>query len=195
MHIGPHPRRRAFSTEIECTIDPAASRIAGVETVRLANTARLPLQRLAFEWMTGGDRKLAVSEGDNTLATTPAGSLLQFDLRAPLPPGKTVTLRVEFSFQPGVKWDRPVTLQRWHPRLWWGFESHADYVVRLKTPDGFALATSGRRDEGSDTWRGIGIRVFGLFLARGMDVVSADAGGVQVRALFTPAGAECARCW
>ena len=64
--------------------------------------------------------------------------------------------------------------------------------VALRPPGAIRVASSGRLDPATGRHVAVGARSFGLFIGKGYDVAEADAGGVLVRALFTPAGRPCA---
>jgi hypothetical protein len=116
-----------------------------------------------------------------------------FDLPVDLARGSDAILTVRFS----APWafDRTTSsaiTSSVTPQLWWGFGTLDNYEVRLVAPDGYVWAASGRYDTGKRAFIADQIRTFGAFLGKGYESAEADAGVVQVRAVFTPQGRRCA---
>jgi hypothetical protein len=181
---------------IDCRFDPVQGTIAGSEVIRLRNTASEALSRLALDWPARGHQRPEVEVSGARVSPIGAAenadlpSVLVYDLPQPLEPGDQVEMRIDFA-TPVPSRDR-ATLHAWHPRLWWGFDVHNDFDVGITVPQVCALATSGRQDPESGRWRIEGASSFGLFIAKGHEVLEADADGVAVRCIFAPEARECA---
>jgi hypothetical protein len=171
--------------------DPAASRLAGTETIRFRNTTGRPMGRIALRWF--GD-SLSVEADRLALARisgTPNVAL--FDLPRDLEPEREITLSIAFSasWKLDAKTESAITSSV-VPQLWWGFGTLDDYQVRLAAPDGYVWATSGRLDSATRAYVNEAARTFGAFLGKGYESGEADAGAVRVRAVFTHQGRPCA---
>jgi len=183
------PPRAHYSADVK--YDPGAARLEGAEIVRFRNDAGRPIGRLAFQWF--GD-PIAVRVDGAALQPSPGKqSVLLFDLPRDLSPGSEIALNVTFSASWPLSAEKQSTIATSAvPRLWWGFGTLDDYEVRVTAPEGFVLATSGRYEPAKGAYVANGARAFGMFLGKGYESAEADAGGVQVRAVFTPKGRPCA---
>jgi hypothetical protein len=165
--------------------------LEGVEVIRFRNDTDRPIGRIALEWF--GDVLRVRVNGADASPAPGKQSIALFDLPQNLEPGSQAEIAVDYR----VAWKldertRSRITSRLSPRLWWGFGTHDDYEVRLRVSDGYAVAASGRLDPRSGTHRAKGVRAFGLFIGQGYETAEADAGGVQVRAVFTPKARACA---
>lgn len=171
--------------------DPATSRLEGTETIRFRNDTSRPIGRVVIQWF--GDA-LTVSAGGVKLkgaGMVDPGAL--FELPADLAPGAEIMLTVTFgaSWKLDAKTNSAVSSYI-TPRLWWGSGTLDEYEVRLSAPEGYALGTSGRYDAAKRTYVAERARMFGAFLGKGHEMAEANAGGVQVRAIFVPQARPCA---
>ncbi len=183
----------------QCTINPARNTMTGMEEIHLKNSTKRTLHRLMLR------SSLTRPNGHEELALQVAGHKLQivadrefaiFDLPSPLPPGESTTISVDFTVK---DWPAPgentneVICSEFLPRLWWGYETHNDYEVSLKAPNGYALATSGLFDSDSGTYNATGVRSFGLYMAKNRKVLEQQTGNVTIRALHKPENKACAK--
>jgi hypothetical protein len=184
--------------KIDCTLTMADEiALQGRETIHFVNTTSRPMQTLALTWFEGGRQTLTVvANGEPVALPRGPGSYPQdFALNKPIQPGQAVTLEIEFSASattPPEKPEKP-PLPGLHPELWWGCDSHNNYEVKLSTPEEYAVATSGRLDPKSGTYRVEKAPSFGVWLARGYGVLESHAGDVSVRCLYKPADKKCAQ--
>ena len=199
FRVPPDPPKSRY--KIEATLDLETGTVSGSETIRLVNPGPLPMTRVALDWTVSRTRTVEAWAGSRRLEpVNPAGldrrpAPLLFELPAPLAPKAELTLRVVFSASDLLRGDgREYKLSGWHPRLWWnGLAVHDAFEVKVDTPPGYALAASGRLDPKTGFYKTEGAAAFGLYLGRGMKSEEAEADGVLIRALFTDAGADCAR--
>ncbi len=197
--VPPDPPKSRYA--IEASISPEDGRLSGRETIRFVNPGPRPMTRIALDWAVSPARTIQVTvDGRRLEPLDPEGkarlvSPLVFELPAPIPAKGELTLSVEFSAADLLRGDgREYKLTRWFPRLWWnGLAVHDAFEVRIAAPPGYALAAGGRFDPRQGAFVVESAPAFGVYLGRGMAVEEADADGVLVRALFTPAGADCAR--
>jgi hypothetical protein len=166
--------------------------LAGEGTVRLKNSTTLSLVTLALNWDGEGSFEVLV-EGNPVPLRGAHPEPVEFNLARPLQPGEEVEFALRFQRSvPELRPEESIRIPNWHPRLWWGYETHADYDVGLVFPDNVVAAASAPLDSGSGRYRASGIRSFGLFFARGHAVAEADAGETRVRVIFHPSTRECA---
>jgi tetratricopeptide (TPR) repeat protein len=183
------PPRAHYSANVK--YDAASSRLEGTETIHFRNDSGRPMGRLTLRWF--GDA-LAVAANGTALHTSPAGeNVTLVDLPQDLASGAEIALSVTFgaAWKLGSKTGNAIASSA-VPQLWWGFGTLDDYQVQLAAPDGYAWAASGRYDPEKRAYLVNGARSFGAFLGKGYQSAEADAGGVQVRAVFTAAGRPCA---
>ena len=92
----------------------------------------------------------APDNGENntaqSLLTGLGGKLMLVDLPQQVAPGGKVTLKARFSRSFRLDRRGRVNLLAWHPRIWWGRETHDDFDVKVQPPSGCALATSAPLD-------------------------------------------------
>jgi hypothetical protein len=183
------PPRAQYSANVK--YDAASSRLEGTETIHFRNDSGRVIGRIALRWF--GD-KLAIEANGTALQRSPSGkNITLFDLPRDLAPSAEITLSVTF----GAPWKLDSSTASAitsfvAPQLWWGFGTLDDYQVQLTAPDDYVWATSGRYDPEKRAYIANGARAFGAFIGKGYQSAEADAGGVQVRAVFTAAGRPCA---
>jgi tetratricopeptide (TPR) repeat protein len=183
------PSRAHYSANVK--YEPGSSRLEGAETINFRNDSGRPIGRVALRWF--GD-SLSVTANGTALHSAPAGeNVTLLDLPQDLAPGAEIALSVTFgaAWKLAPKTGNAITSYA-VPQLWWGFGTLDDYQVQLTAPDGYTWAASGRYDPEKRAYIASGARAFGAFLGRGYQSAEADAGGVQVRAVFTAAGRPCA---
>ena len=174
--------------------------IEGEETIAFRNRGETELGMIALDWAIGPDWKLSVSvAGEDLTPLNPEGLTalsppLFFRLPKPLKPGKKIEIAV--AFKQTVEFSskaREFNRTRWYPRLWWdGLPLHDAYSVKLDTPEGFALAASGRLNTKTGRYENDGARTFGIYLGKDMKTESREVEGVLVTAVFSEKGAKCA---
>ncbi len=194
------PPRTHYTIDCSVVTSGRPLSLRGTEVIRLTNMSERPIFRLALACPRGSPENLEIEAGGASLPVLGAGEggsrprALLFELAEALLPGQK--LELEIGFRGSVSADETpddIKLTGWHPRLWWGFETHDDYSVKVEVPEGYALGTSGRLEEDSGRYEAKGVRSFGLFLGKGMTVIKENAGDVVVRAIHTEKGEECAR--
>lgn len=186
---------------IDCSIDAAKGLLEGKEIVFFRNTASRPIHRLAVGWpsYTGENLEIIGSGKPVSILTEPTSThqLLPsviFQLPEPVGPGEKAKLEFKFTrVKPARTVGDTMGFLNWHPRLWWGFETHDDFDVKVKTPNEFKVVTSGVLDSESGFYHAKGIRLFGLILFKGLNVVEAGANDVLVRVVFSSKAQKCSK--
>jgi hypothetical protein len=176
---------------IVVSYSPDTQRLQGTQGIQFRNDTGRPIDRVAFRWY----GEITGVRSNGAVASRSPGKYAQhfFDLPQPLHPGGDIELAVEFAANWPLDSRRSSAVTSFlSPKLWWGFGTHDDYEVELRVPEGYAFATSGRLDPATGLHVAVGARSFGLFIGKGYDTAEADAGGVLVRAAFTPRGRPCA---
>lgn len=188
--------------QIDCSLDSKTGQLSGRETVSFRNTTSRPIERLALDWKISEKQSATVSaNGKRALLVVQAsqkeaeGPLL-VQLPGPLEPNQQLLLKVEFHNSYGSEFSEGAgnLLQAWYPKLWWGFGTLDDYVVKISVPESWKVVTSGKWDAHSGAWIGKGARdfVMGIYDRRKYAVETAQAGDVQVSVVHTEAGTKCA---
>ena len=193
------PPGAAYVLDVNIKVEGEEVSVAAAGTIALTNTASRPLSVLAFEWTpkpasefaaSAGGRPLTVLNGEKNMPrTTP----LLLALPDPVRPGEKIKLDVRFTHKAAVS-NGQAHLGLWYPRLWWeGLQVRDSFKVKLDVPPGYAMAASGRLDPESGVYENDCVTShFGIFLSNSMKTESREAGGVQITALFTEKGRQCA---
>jgi hypothetical protein len=193
------PPPASYSFDVKLKAEEESVTLAASGTISLTNTAARPLTVLAFEWTVTpakqfdasvSGRPMKILNGEKNL---PLATPLLVELPEPVGPGARVTIDVRFTG--GAVLNAGFAhLGLWYPRLWWeGRPSRDSFRVRLDTPAGFVAATSGRLDPASGVYINDCVTShFGLFLTNTMKMERREAGGVELAALFTEKGRDCA---
>ena len=183
---------------IECQIEEGGV-LKGSETAEFVNRGKQALSRLALAWSGRADPSFELTvngraaTGPETSTDDAPSPLILVDLPQVVPPGGKVTLQVRFSKNFRLDRRGRVNLLAWHPRVWWGRETHDDFAVKVRPPAGYAFAATGPLNPSTGHYSARGVRSFALILAQGHDVMEARAGDVVVRAIHTKTGAQCSR--
>ncbi|MHC4693672.1 MAG: M1 family aminopeptidase, partial [Planctomycetota bacterium] len=115
------------------------------------------------------------------------------ELSEPIHPGGDAEIQIEFGMSSSeFAGAEKITLTNWYPRLWFGVETHDEFDVKVETPPGYAMVTSGVGDGKSGYYHAGNVRTFGLFLGKNHKVVKTMTKNVLVQVVFTPEGKECA---
>jgi len=183
--------------KIDCTIKLAEDIVLqGKEVISFVNTTSRPMQTLAITWFKFGNQTLKImANGTPVKLPTPLESYPQdFTLAEPVRPGESLTLQVEFGLStpvPPEELNEIGPMTGW-PRLWWGFDTHNDYQVKLDVPDIYTVATSGRFDRQTGRYHAEAVPSFGFFLSKEYEVLEDQAQDVAVRCLYRPEDRKCA---
>jgi tetratricopeptide (TPR) repeat protein len=180
-------------------IDGESASLAAGGTISLENSTGRPLTVLAFEWTVRPGSEFSASVGGRPLQilnaekNMPLATPLLLGLPEPLRPGGRLKLDVRFTA--GTALNRgQVHFGVWYPRLWWdGLRTKDSFKVRVDAPPGFAFVTSGRFNKASGAYEnGCVTTHFAIFLANGLKAERREAEGVELTALFTDKGRDCA---
>ena len=180
---------------IKCSIDLTKGVLEGTENIRFKNTTQKPIHRLQIKWDSLGSMEITCKgETVTEIKGQSDNTFILIELAEPLSPGKETKLQIKFQISaPEYAGVEKIPLTGWYPCLWWGFETHSDFDVKVETTPEYTLATSGVFDSKSGFYRAEKVRSFGLFLGKNYNIVKARAKDVLVQVLFTPKGEECAR--
>jgi tetratricopeptide (TPR) repeat protein len=183
------PPRAHYAVDV--SYSDRTGQLEGTEVIRFRNDTVRSIGRIALQWF--GDVLRVRADGADANPVPGAQSLAVFALPQDLPPGKEAEIAVDYrAAWPLDERTKSAITSTLNPRLWWDSHTHDGYDVRVRVPDGYAVATSGRLDPGTGTYKAGDVRAFGLFVGRGYETAEADADGVQVRAVFTPKARACA---
>lgn len=190
------PPKAQYTIDASLEQDGDGASLEATETIRLANPGTRPMAFLALDWPLGWAEALQVKVEGSPVTLKPmekGSSCVSFPLPTLLAPGREVRLDVTFS----TTWDTweedRIQLLHWYPCVYWGFETHDDYSVSLKIPDGCVVGASGRLDATSGRYVIKGAKSFGMVVARNHRELEAVSGDVTVRAIFPEAAEACAR--
>ena len=191
-----HPPEAQYVIDAACTYDEGKVVVEGEENISFKNSSRKPLSVVAFEWRDSPGFSIEVKTADGMALARQerkAGKFF-FLLPEPLAGGRSLTLNVTFRMTFKVRDNGRISLQSWHPMLWWeGLPSKKTFRVKMDIPDGFEMASSGRPNQESGYLENDCVTTrFGFWLSRDVSVEERDADGILVRALFTEEGKECA---
>ncbi len=188
------------SYNIRCRIDTLQNVLIGSEVVRFTNPGHQAMDRLALDWSVNGHQTIRIKRNGKVLpllvdsAQGDLTSPIMISLPEPLPGGSSMELECTFSQTlPQLGTQNKILLTNWFPRLWWGIKTQDEFAVHIDAPASYALATSGRYDSISSSYRARNIVNFGLFLGKGLNVAETSAGDVLVRCLYTTKATTCAQ--
>lgn len=193
------PPAAEYILDAKIGIDGESVSLAAEGTISLTNSTGRPLSVLAFEWTVRPGNEFSASVGGRSLKVLnaeknmPPATPLLLALPEPVRPGGRVKLDVRFAA--GAALNRgQVHFGVWYPRLWWdGLRTRDSFKVRLDAPSGFAFATSGKFNRASGAYEnGCVTTHFAIFLSNDMKAERREAGGVELTALFTDKGRDCA---
>lgn len=187
--------------KIDCNIDVQNGRYDIDETITFKNNTGKSLKEIAFFipgmntenieiFMSG--KILQLKSGHKTKTDNP----VIFCLPQPLKNNSNADFRIKFS----RKFPIAQVLEKrsnipagdWFPYLWWGFDTHNDYDVKINIPEEYIITTSGLYDKSSGRFRGENIRSFGLMVGKNLEIKEQKAGDVLVRVFHTEKGEKCA---
>ncbi len=176
--------------------------IEGKEQITIKNTSPIPLSVLAIQWNIDSNPSLSIRMNKTPLKTLnqkeaiPTGSPLFVQLPKAVKRKGKIKLDIEFKYTDSQK-DAPdaVDVREWYPVLWWENMSTQDsYKVKIDIPEEYTLAISGRLNKKSGFYENNSVTTsFGIVLDKNMKTEQKETEGVQITALFTPEGEECAR--
>ncbi len=179
-----NPARANYSIMVR--IDSGGGHLEGSETIRFRNTATRPIGRVAFRFdgdqvsLRGAERVPGVK------------SPLLFDLAKAIAPGETAELVAEWAITGfPLKDGDSLATSGWYPRLYWGFGTLDDYEVKAQVPAELTFAATGKLQDG--VYLATAVRAYGIFVGKGFQTATEDAGGVAVTSVFTSKGQPCAR--
>ncbi len=176
---------------IDVKLDVSSAELTGSGAAVVKNADKHDLRAIAFQWPDESSGPFELTLGGTTRPIAPAEDPIAVVLPQPLHPGAELKLTFRFRHKFG-NLENGYGMQRWFPRLWWGYETHAAYDVGISAPADVIVAGSARRDPKSGRYRAEHIATFGLFFARGFELAEANAGATQVRSIFLPAMRQCA---
>jgi len=194
--VPPDPPEAQYVIEASCRQEEGRVLIEGEENVSFQNPSLKSLSVVAFEWARSSEFSLEVLTLDGAPLTLQESenSVLFFLLPEPLAGKESMTLNVRYKMAFNAREDGRISLQFWHPRLWWGgLPIKSSFRVKMEIPDGYKMASSGRLNPRTGWLENDCVTSrFGFWLAGDVAVEERDADGVLVRALFTEKGRDCA---
>jgi len=180
---------------IECSIDPSKGHLEGKELIRFKNTTARPIRRLAIKWLSEENQALEIAIGDKAVSVSkePGSDMTLIELSEALACNEQIDIEVKFSVsRPDGEHRGTIALIEWYPRLWWGFETHGDFDVKIDVPPGYKVATGGVLNSESGYYHAEGVRNFGLVLLKDVDVIDAKQDDVVVKCYYRAKGKKCA---
>ena len=181
--------------KIEFSIDPIKGNAGGRENVRFKNTTSHPIDCLAFKWQTIAEQNMEIKvEGKPVSVFRESGSeITVVELSEAIAPDESINIEVKFSASmPGGMDVDILPLTYWFPRLWWGFETHEDYDVKVNAPKTYKIATSGVLNNTTGYYNTTDIRSFGIVLLKNSEVLEAKAQNIIVKCYYRSNEKKCA---
>jgi len=83
-----------------------------------------------------------------------------------------------------IKERNPIPLTHWYPQIWWGFDNHNDFDVRVQIPSNYVVSTSGSFIAATGFYRAKNVRSFGLIIGKDLDKIEERTDDVLIRAFF-----------
>jgi tetratricopeptide (TPR) repeat protein len=190
------PPEARYVIEAACRLEEEKVVVEGKEGITFQNPSGNPLSVVAFEWADSPEFSLEVRAGDAEALTLQESedSVYYFHLPEPLAGKASMTLNVRYTMAINAREDGRISLQFWHPRLWWGgLPTKSSFRVKMDIPDGYKMASSGRLNPETGYLENDCVTSrFGFWLAKDVSVEEREADGILIRALSTEEGRECA---
>lgn len=185
-----------YIIDASCRLEEDKVLIEGVESITFKNSSYRSLSVIGLEWSDSPGFSLHVTDGgEETLVPQEGeGSVKFFLLSKPLAENEATTLNIRYKMLFNAREDGRISLQFWHPRLWWGgMPAKSTFRIKMEIPEGYKMASSGRLNPRTGYLENDHVTTrFGFWLADDVSVEERDADDVLVRALFTKEGRECA---
>ena len=181
--------------KIDCSIDLLKGSIEGKEVIHFKNTASRPINQLVIKWLSEKNKTLEIMVDDKPISflKDPGSEITIIKLSDAFIPDTEINIEVKFSIsRPGGTDIDILPLTEWYPKLWWGFETHNDFDVKINAPKEYKIATSGILNNSSGYYHAEGIRYFGVVLLKNSDVLEAKAKNVIVQCYYRPNEKKCA---
>lgn len=183
--------------KIECSLDPIKGHLEGQEIIHFKNITTRQISQLTIKWQSIKGQTLEITTGGKSVSILkdPGSEITVIELSEAIVHNEEINIEVKFSASlPGAIDVDILPLTGWYPRLWWGFETHDDFDVKLNVPKIYKIATSGVFDSKSGYYHANRIRSFGLILLKDkeVDVIEAKAEDVVVNCYYRPKGKKCA---
>jgi len=199
FYVPAEPPSAEYTIEASCRLEGSDIPLEGHVAVGLKNTTRRSISVIAIQWTRDLKNALGVSVEGIPLERhpdQPSNGLIHFyTLSEALLPNQTALIDIDFKITLQARDNGDISYQFWHPKLWWdGQPTRSSYRVRLDPPSPeYQAAYSGRLNPSTNYYENPGVTTnFGFFFSKNVLVEERDAAGVQVRALFTEEGRECA---
>jgi tetratricopeptide (TPR) repeat protein len=193
------PPSAGYTIEASCIVDGAAVQLEGQAAIALKNTTKRSISVIALRWSESPSSSLNLTVEGAALEKHPeqpsTPSVHFFTLPEALRPNQTATIDIGYTLNLRPSSNGDIYLQAWYPKLWWdGLPTRDSFRVKLDPPSSdYQVASSGRLDPSTGYYENAGVTTnFGFWLSTTALVEERDAAGVQVRALFTEEGRECA---
>ncbi len=180
---------------IECSINPHDGQLQGKETIHFKNTTNRPIRLLAIKWLSEKEQTLEIkADGKPVSVFKDTGSeITVIELPKAIDANEEIDIEIKFGVHRPEKMQVDILpLTGWHPRLWWDFETHNDFDVKVDVPKEYRVATSGLLKRHSGYYHAEGVRSFGIILLKGTDVIEAKAEDVIVKCYYRPNEKKCA---
>ncbi len=186
--------------KIDAKVDLDVGFIEGKEMVTLRNDSNRSISVVGIDWLISAAYSIDVAVLGESLPVlnmrneNSAESPLFYRLPEPLKPGGQIQFDIMFKNTFDVDEDNTsFGRTNWYPRIWWdGLPVHDSFSVKLDTPEGYAMAISGRLDDSTGRYEIDGARTFGIHLASNETSETREVDGIQVTTLFTEKGAKAA---
>ncbi|MHC4354053.1 MAG: M1 family aminopeptidase, partial [Planctomycetota bacterium] len=182
--------------KIDCSIDTEEGLLKGQEIISFANSTSQPIRTFALMGSVHGNEGLEIVGNGKpvTLSNKVYDNPIIFSLAEPVGPAESVVLDVKFSLSVPALWKSAemAALVNWCPRIWYGFDAHGDYDVRVDVPDGYTVITSGLPDSKSGYYHAEDTKSFGMIITKTHDILQERAGDVLIRCLYRQKAKKCA---
>ena len=163
---------------IECSVDPLQGDFNGKEIIHFKNTTTRPIRQFTIKWRSIKGQTLEITIDDKSVSVlkNPGSEISVIKLSDVIVPNAEIDVEAKFSASlPGGNNIDILPLVDWYPKLWWGFETHDDFDVKVDVPKTYKIATSGVLSSKSGYYHAKGIRSFGLVLLKDVDLIEAKA--------------------
>jgi tetratricopeptide (TPR) repeat protein len=179
--------------KIEFSFDPYKGHLEGKEVIHFKNITNRPISTVVIRRQNVNRTLEITANGMPVSVLEDNGWEKIVSLSETLVPDMEVEIEIKFSASILLgRYTATLPPTGWYPRLYWGFETHDDFDVKVDVPKEYKIAASGILDNSSGYYHAEGIRRFGMVLLKDVDIIKTESKDVVIQCYYHPDEKKCA---